>query len=150
VGFGTELQQERESRGVALESIASGTKVSLRHLRALETGSRSDLPGGIFNKGILRSYCRYVGLEEHVWLERFATSDLSDTSEPDWSTFAEGVRRTRLTSSMPAKRGWMGVALMIAALFVLAWAAWRFAIQPRVHWQRHGGDAENARLHVHL
>jgi cytoskeleton protein RodZ len=64
LAFGQELQWERVQRSVSLESIAEGTKVPQRHLMALELEQFDQLPGGIFAKGILRSYCRHLGLNE--------------------------------------------------------------------------------------
>ncbi len=69
--FGKDLRRERETRGVALEAIAQGTKVSVRHLRALEEESFRDLPGGVFNKGILRAFVKFLELDEPDWVERF-------------------------------------------------------------------------------
>jgi cytoskeleton protein RodZ len=144
VGFGSELRQQREARGVALETIASTTKVSIQHLRALESESRSDLPGGIFNKGLVRSYCRCVGLEEDVWLERFAASEIGTAAEPDWAAFADSVKRNRLTVGQETKRGWWGVLLMVLGLVGLAWILWHFAIGPRLHEQHRATDAQSA------
>jgi cytoskeletal protein RodZ len=138
VGFGRELQQQREARGVALEAIASGTKVSIRYLRALEAEKRSDLPGGVFNKGIVRSYCRYVGLEESEWLERFATSELGEGSEPDWAAFAESVKRNRMTAGQGNGRGWWGVLMMLLGLAALGWVVWHYALKPRFVAQAKG------------
>ena len=128
VGFGSDLQQQRMSRGVELEAIASSTRISIRHLRALEDEKRSDLPGGVFNKGVLRGYCEVVGLEEQEWLDRFATSGLNASTEPDWAAFAESVKQHRVR--MPARnRRWLGVALMVAGLIALAWIAWHFTVR---------------------
>ena len=68
--FGEELRQERESRGVALETISEKTKVITRYLNALENEKFEALPGGILSKGIVRGYARTVGLDEAVWVER--------------------------------------------------------------------------------
>jgi len=135
VGFGRELQQQREARGVALEAIASSTKVSMQHLRALEAEKRSDLPGGVFNKGLVRNYCRVVGLEEGEWLERFAASEMGEANEPDWATFAESVKRNRMSARRHTRRGWLGVLLMLIGLAALAWTAWHFAVRPRLGLQ---------------
>lgn len=132
VGFGTDLQQQRVKRGVELEAIAANTRVSIRYLRALEDERSTDLPGGVFNKGILRSYCQFVGLEEQEWMDRFATSELNASTEPDWAAFAESVRQHRLSSSGPQRRRWFGVLLMLLGLVALAWAAWHFTVRPRL------------------
>jgi cytoskeletal protein RodZ len=146
VGFGRDLQQQRVKRGVELEAIAASTRVSIRYLRALEDERSSDLPGGVFNKGILRSYCAVVGLEEQEWMDRFATSDLSASTEPDWEAFAESVRQHRLSNSMRQERRWFGVVLMVLGLVALAWMAWHFTVRPRLIAQPKTAPASSSRV----
>lgn len=134
--FGNELRMERERRQITLETICAITKVSVRHLEALEEDKYTDLPGGVFRKGIVRSYLSAVGLEENDWLERFdATLRASGTAaeEADWVEFAENVRRNRAgraVSQLDAR--WIGVAVMIAALVVLSWGVWKYVLHGRL------------------
>jgi cytoskeleton protein RodZ len=51
-------------RGVSLEEISSATKISIRFLEAIEREDFSKLPGGIFSRSFIRSYARYLGLDE--------------------------------------------------------------------------------------
>ena len=51
-------------RGVSLDDIAEATKIGTRLLRALEEEHFELLPGGIFNKGFVRAYAKYLGLNE--------------------------------------------------------------------------------------
>jgi cytoskeletal protein RodZ len=131
VSFGRELQLERQRRKITLESIAEGTKVPTRHLRALEQEEYEQLPGGVFNKGIVRSYCKYIGLDEQEWLEKFPSA-LPSEPEPDWASFAENVRRNRANQRSQTRLRWFGVLAMLLVLGVLGWAAWKFVLQPRV------------------
>jgi len=62
--FGERMQREREMRGVTLEEIAESTKIGTRSLRALEEEDFDKLPGGIFNKGFVRAYAKYLGIDE--------------------------------------------------------------------------------------
>jgi len=62
--FGERMQREREMRGITLEEIAESTKIGTRSLRALEVEDFDKLPGGIFNKGFVRAYARYLGIDE--------------------------------------------------------------------------------------
>ncbi len=62
--FGERMQREREMRGITLEEIAESTKIGTRSLRALEGEDFDKLPGGIFNKGFVRAYARYLGIDE--------------------------------------------------------------------------------------
>jgi cytoskeleton protein RodZ len=63
-GFGERLRRERELRGVTLDEIAESTKIGTRSLRALEDEDFEKLPGGIFNKGFVRAFARFLGIDE--------------------------------------------------------------------------------------
>jgi cytoskeleton protein RodZ len=62
--FGERMQREREMRSITLDEIAEHTKISKRNLLALEGENFSQLPGGIFNKGFVRAYAKYLGIDE--------------------------------------------------------------------------------------
>lgn len=137
VRIGRELREERERRGMTLEEVAKATRFSMRHLQSLEADLFDELPGGVLRKGILRSYCRYVGLDEEEWLERCAANGGFDAPEPDLEQFAENVHRARLESMPPVRRRWWGVAVLIVAVLGLAYAVWHYVVQPRVGMHRH-------------
>ena len=61
--FGERMQKERQLRGVTLEEISIVTKIGTRSLKALEEEEFDKLPGGIFNKGFVRAYARYLGID---------------------------------------------------------------------------------------
>jgi cytoskeletal protein RodZ len=69
--FGEDLRTARLARGMALEDITAVTKISQRYLVALEQESFGLLPGGILNKGIVRSYVGALGLDPQDWTERY-------------------------------------------------------------------------------
>ena len=58
------LATQRQKKGISLEQIAEGTKISIRFLRAIEDEEFDKLPGGIFNTSYLRQYAAATGLEE--------------------------------------------------------------------------------------
>ncbi len=118
-----------------MESISEETKISVRHLEALEAGEYDSLPGGVFRKGIVRSYLAAVGLEETSWIERFEASlreSGSDSQNADWTEFAENVRRNRSGGEQKTNMRWMGVGSMVTMLGVLGWAVWKFALHGRL------------------
>ena len=133
--FGDELRLERERRQITIDRICAITKVSTRHLRALEAGNYSELPGGVFRKGILRSYLSVLGLEESTWLERFdaslRASGTDVASDENWVEFAENVRRNRGGKEESTGTRWIGVVVMVVAIVVLGWGVWRFALHGR-------------------
>ncbi|MDE1154246.1 MAG: helix-turn-helix domain-containing protein [Acidobacteriaceae bacterium] len=129
--FGESLKKERLRAGVSLGSVSEGTKVSVRHLEALEEDDPSRLPGGVFNRGIVQSYCRFLGLEEATWLETY-TRQYPLPQNDNWGEFAEAVKRTRVQTTPLVERRWWGVLLMLIGLGALGWAAWHFVVQPRM------------------
>jgi cytoskeletal protein RodZ len=131
LAFGRELQKERERRKIPLGMIAEHTKVPERPLLALEKEEFDALPGGVFSRGILRSYCRYIGLNEEEWLARLPVAAPLET-EQGWMEFASSVQRSRVRTSPQMRMRWWGVLLMLAALGVLSWATWRFVVQTQV------------------
>jgi cytoskeletal protein RodZ len=114
--FGEDLRMERISRGMALEDITEVTKISHRHLVALEEERFRLLPGGILSKGIVRGYAAALGLDQNAWTDRFlkASSANGDSVENDWTAFAANVGRARLLKHEAAelRLRWVGVGLL--------------------------------------
>src|SRR5882672_8619384 len=61
--FGASFKKARESKGISLERIAAETRISTRFLLAIENEEFNLLPGGIFNRGFVRTYAEKVGLD---------------------------------------------------------------------------------------
>ena len=69
--LGKTLAKEREQRGISLEEIAESTKINIRFLRNLEEDKLDLLPGKFFTRGIIRTYAKYVGLDENDVLLKY-------------------------------------------------------------------------------
>jgi cytoskeleton protein RodZ len=134
--YGEELRAEREARGVSVEDICAVTKVSPQNVRLLESGSYGELPGGVFRKGIVRSYVGALGLEEATWLERFEEScrevGVTSGGERDWVEFAENVKKNRAPRSNGMGMRWVGVFFLLVVLAAGAWAAWHFVVRKKL------------------
>jgi cytoskeleton protein RodZ len=74
--LGQELKKERESRNISLDEMASSTKIVGRYLAALEEDRLDTMPGGFFIKGIIRSYAKYLGLDEIKILQEYQDAGL--------------------------------------------------------------------------
>src|ERR1700733_11192550 len=126
--FCDELRWERERRQISIETICEETKVSSRHLYALEAGEYGELPGGVFRKGIVRSYLAALGLEETTWIERFEASLRESGAvggDVDWTEFAENVRRSRVGPESATGLRWMGVGGVLGQLGALGGGVWK-------------------------
>ena len=62
--LGEKLRQAREERGFTLSEVAEQTRISGLYLESIENDDYSRLPGGIFNKGFVKSYAKFVGVNE--------------------------------------------------------------------------------------
>ena len=130
--FGDTLRQEREFRGITLDTITRDTKISNRHLVALEQEHFEVLPGGVFNKSMVREYARVVGLDQEEWVGRYLSAHQStkDNDEDGWMRFAENASKARADSgrrSRPDQRlRWTGIGLLVLLVAGLSWFVWSY------------------------
>src|SRR5258708_39330726 len=106
-------------------------------LQALEEENFDHLPGGIFNKGFVRAYARYVGLDEEQAVADYLEAS-GETAAPNPGSIADaaGDRQEAGPSDIPRQIPWGGLA---AGLFVVALALFLWS-----HWQ-HKKDSPNPR-----
>ena len=78
--FGEHLRREREMRGVSLDEISAATRISKRFLEAIEKDQWDQLPGGVFNRGFIRSIARFLGLDEDSLVAEYALGTTSAAS----------------------------------------------------------------------
>jgi cytoskeleton protein RodZ len=130
--FGEELRLERLNRGIALERITEVTKISQRHLVALEENKFRVLPGGILNKGIVRGYVNVLGLNEMDWISRFqreyvASGELLE-DDRNWIEFAANVGRARVRPRDAAteRLKWAGALLLLLVVGIAGYFAVRY------------------------
>lgn len=70
--LGEKLRQAREERGLTISDIADQTRISALYLESIENDDYRILPGGIFNKGFVKSFARTVGINEQEALQDYA------------------------------------------------------------------------------
>ena len=130
--FGEDLRAERISRGIALEDITAVTKISQRHLVALEQERFRQLPGGILSKGIVRGYVGAVGLNVSDWTDRFikAYTEAGQTLDGagGWAEFAANVGQERIKRREAAaiRLRWAGAVVLMAAVTAVAFLTVRY------------------------
>ena len=120
--FGERLKRERELREVTLDEINSATRISNRFLEAMENEDWKKLPGGVFNRGFVRSVARYLGLDEEGLLAEY---DMAHGAQEQATPKREEVR-------IPSPPRWVPVAAVLGLLLLLAGCiaggiyAWRY------------------------
>jgi cytoskeleton protein RodZ len=131
--FGDTLRQEREFRGITLDAITRVTKISNRHLVALEQEHFDILPGGVFNKSMVREYARVVGLDQEEWVGRYLSAHKSTatvTDDDGWMRFAENASKARSEAGAgkrPDQRlRWTGIGVLLLLVAGLSWFVWSY------------------------
>ncbi len=125
--LGEKLKQAREARGVSISEIAEQTRISSHYLEAIESDDYRTLPGGIFNKGFVKSYAKYVGVDEQEALQDYAklvNEQAINQPEPE-------IRSHRPEVLTDSSRGSMLPTLIFAAV-ILGLMTW--GILSAVSW----------------
>jgi len=102
--FGNKFRKARESKELSLDDVSNVIKIAPRMLRAIEEENFDQLPGGVFNKGFIRSYAKQLGLdpEETVneYLEKMRQAQIE--AQKAWQPEPEPEKRPP-TKKTPAK-----------------------------------------------
>jgi len=144
--FGDKLRREREMRGVSLDDIADATKIGTRSLRALEEEHFELLPGGIFNKGFVRAYAKYLGLNEEEAVADYLSAAGESSLDPRLiaEQNAGRIDRTGGESGDHRRPGFPIIPVLILLLVIAAGAGGWQLYQQRVRERQAREDAARA------
>jgi len=121
--FGDRLKREREMRGVSLDEVSAATRIAPKYLEALENDQWDQLPGGVFNRGFIRSIGRFLGLDV-------------DSLVAEYDLVTQGQKQSGAASSPPQQfqKNWTPfVVACVILLVILAGGAFLVAhFGPRI------------------
>ncbi len=124
--LGQDLKRERELRGISLKEISSSTKISLRFLQALEEDRLDILPGNFFIKAILRTYAKFIGLEEDYVLNKYYEASLEQKQSLESKQIK---RKTRPALTKNIKKLIYAITLIIILLLFLFFLYYLFSLK---------------------
>ncbi len=122
VSFGEELKRERELREITLREVSESTKISLRYLEALERNAFENLPGGVFNRGFVRAYSKFIGIDPESMVDAYLLQEntQSGAQRKDGNRAGDtGTGTTRLVWLW-----WVLGFLVIGAAAYWGWTHW--------------------------
>jgi Helix-turn-helix domain len=122
--IGYTLRAARERQGLGLPEVESATKIRARYIRAIEEEDFDSLPGEAYNRGFLRTYAEYLGLDGEAYVDEYASRYL--TSWRDDPPPSPDRRRVRRRERGIERRAVVLVLAGIALLTALVFAAWRY------------------------
>lgn len=120
------LRLEREAQGKTIEDVAKVTKMSALTISALEDDRFSALPAPVYVKGHLRTYARFLGLDENQIVEKYLrfTQQQEHEEMDEW----DAVELELHEEKQRAGRRWIWIAAVVAAVVVLI-VVWSLASQ---------------------
>ena len=134
-----------------LEDISAATRVGVRYLESLEADDFKALPGGVFNRGIVRGYARCVHMNEQETVDSFIAAcrdaGVYDDGDQNWGQFAQNVSRQRADMHRRRVR-WAGVAAMVLALLVAGALVFGMLLKRGVVSMPHVHKTDNSKIPV--
>lgn len=124
--LGDVLRRERQGRNISMRQVAQATKINIRHLEALERSEFESLPGGAFNKGFVRAYAAYLGLDAEAMVSHYLLELSRLRSEPEAQ--APPTRDERRRRFLRVVVIAAGIALVLGAIAAALW------FLPRWRW----------------
>ncbi|MCW0198274.1 helix-turn-helix domain-containing protein [Sphingopyxis sp.] len=124
---GDKLRLAREAAGLSLADVATRTRITQRHLDAIEKSDFSELPGRTYVTGFARAYARAVDLPE----TEIAASIRRELEEDQYGArpVYEAYEPTDPARLPTARLTW--TLVIIALLLVSAYGVWRFlSVEP--------------------
>ena len=98
--IGSRLSQERQSRSLSLEAVATKTFIPLRLLNAIEAGRIDLLPEPVFIQGFIRRYADLLGLDGSSISKEFSVN-LAVPVTPDVLSTADSTAEPPSVSATP-------------------------------------------------
>jgi len=134
--FGEELKRERKLRKITLREISESTKINVRYLDSLERNDFRHLPGGIFNRGFVRAYSQYIGIDADAMVNAYLMEEQAQ-QEAEGRMRGDAFRPHRPgepdeAEAAPAARRWpwVALALLVVVAAVAGFAWWRATHSP--------------------
>lgn len=99
--LGEKLREAREAKDITIAEVSEQTRISPLYLDAIENDDYTPLPGGIFNKGFVKSFAKYVGVDENEALQDYSRliASQGSSAEDDLKTYRPEVLTDENSSS---------------------------------------------------
>jgi cytoskeletal protein RodZ len=118
--LGEKLRQAREERDISISEVAEHTRISPLYLQAIENDEFKTLPGGIFNKGFIKSFAKYVGIDENEAMQDYA-KQFSQQNDGDDSDDPKTYKPEVLTDDRAGGSMFPTIIIAVLILGLMTW-----------------------------
>jgi cytoskeleton protein RodZ len=124
--FGDTLRHAREDLGASLEDAERETHIHRRYLEALEAEDRSALPGPVYERGFIRTYSQFLGLNPDAMLDLLGSRPPAEQS-PTPRPIPAQLQVPRPISVRPVIV--LGVVVMAGLLAAYLWSQYNSFVE---------------------
>lgn len=114
--IGEQLRRVRKTCGHSLEDVAHVTRINLRYLEAIENDEFSKLPGQTFLKGFLRSYARFLCIDEKELISKVRDKKWTETHASNNHETEKNIENTK-TPTLKSK--YIRIILPLSAVVIV-------------------------------
>lgn len=132
--LGQQLRAAREARGLSIDAVVHALKFSARQIEAVEADHMEVLPGSVFQRGLVRSYARFLKLDPEPLLALIEVQ--APAQEPE-------IRAPENMGNAAPKGGLHQIPPLVAMSVLLLIAAGAM-----IGWHYLGGGVPSAQLAV--
>lgn len=146
---GEMLREARQRQGITFDQVEEEIMIKKRYLEAMENEEWSKLPGKVYAKGFLRSYARYLKLNEQAVIDLYDVSSMAEAAKEKLTNApapAPEPRRKIELNSKPKKN--MIIVFCIVSVLLLYGAQWVYNeyLNPPAAGQNDQGGQETPQL----
>ena len=78
--FGKKIREARIAKNLSLESVSGHLHIAVKILEAIEEGEAEKGPKPVFLRGLVRTYCNYLGIDKNDVVDKIEEHLKSDTT----------------------------------------------------------------------
>ncbi len=118
--LGEKLRQAREARDITINDVAEQTRISPLYLESIENDDYRPLPGGIFNKGFVKSYAKAVGVDETEALADYSRI-IAEQTQGEYNDEPKTYRPEVLTDDRRSSTTLLTIIFAVVILGLMTW-----------------------------
>jgi len=139
---GARLRYEREQRNLSIQNVADHLYLETRVIKCLENDEYDSLPPGIFIRGYIRNYAKYLEIPSEPLIKgyRELANEVEEEEESQPTVQQQKQKPVRRTNQVSSKDLWFKVltfTIVITSLVLMA--LWR--LNPIDSQRENAGDA---------
>ncbi|MGI6226607.1 MAG: helix-turn-helix domain-containing protein [Peptococcales bacterium] len=114
-GIGSIFKSARIEKGLTLVEAQEATKIRIKYLEAIEDGQFDIIPGKVYLKGFIKSYAKFLAIEDNEEIICF----LEDNKSPTFEVSSEKVYPQKIESPKGVQKKYFKILLGLLAILVL-------------------------------